>query len=535
MKKSVKALLVIMAMAGIAVLGLGAYKLVEQRKNAEWEEERVARVLEVDESTTQIRDEIASLSKEEIEEYISEKVYIEDENSEEDAQEVDLVDPWADNSEEDIEHQDETLSENDIDGAQADWESGTSAENVSRVADLGFEAVNDAFSLSQNDLDDSLSENSLSDNSLSDNSLSENSLSDNSLSQNTLSGNSLDTLSGNTLTLKYRQKFRTSCEETALWATSDQEVIDGSNIDFSSIKIACLGDSVTAGSNMDDEPDYQDYTYPTRLGEILNAESVTNLGIGGSSLGRYWDQAFCDRYNEIPEDTDLIIVMGGYNDGYCLHEDMVGNIDDREPKTLYGDVNDLFKGLKEDYPEAEVIVVTPLPNLLHDVLRKERPELLPQTVIIDCLKELADEYEYQVIDDYNSNFFDSHDADIVEDYIPDSVHPNKEGYDLLAKHIAAEIIRMKDDTAAIDDEDSDTSKDDAVTDSEADSENDESEASQESDEDDDAKESDNPDRLNNEDEKNPEEEDSQALEDDESSDDSDTETDSSERKVYARD
>lgn len=478
-----------MAMAGIGAIGFSAYKIVQQKMDEKWEEERVARVLEVEESTNELRETIASLSKEDVEKFIESNVNLEiteEEQKEldeiENLSEEELVDPWAgtmdgssgptdgrtrvndeqdganapqsENNEQDLENvpegeNDEQNGENVPEGEnsknatnqedssdEGDWESGSSKENVNRVADLGYDAVNQY-----------LSSNSLSDNSLSDNSLSDNSLSDNSLSANTLSGNSIDgsTVSGNSLSLKYRQKFRTSGEETELWTVADQEILDNMKIDFSNIKIACIGDSVTAGSNMDDEPDYQNYTYPTRLREALNAESVTNLGIGGSSLGRYWDQAFCDRYQEIPEDTDLIIVMGGYNDGYCLHEDMVGNLEDREPKTLYGDVNDLFKGLKEDYPNAEVIVVTPLPNLLHDVLRSERPELLPQTVIIDCLKELANEYDYQVIDDYNSNFLDSHDPDIVADYIPDSVHPNAEGYDLLAKHIAAEIVRLKED------------------------------------------------------------------------------------------
>ncbi|MCR4989918.1 MAG: hypothetical protein K6A38_03545 [Lachnospiraceae bacterium] len=251
------------------------------------------------------------------------------------------------------------------------------------------------------------------------------------------------------VSLKERQSFRSSEEETQLWIEADNVVLENTKRDYSGLKIACLGDSITEATNLDDLDNYEQYSYPTRLKEVLGAESVVNLGIGGSSLGRYWDQAFCERYTEIPEDTDIIFIMGGDNDGYCLTEDLVGSLEDRSPRTLYGDVDELMRGLKENYPDAKVVFMTPMPNLLHDVLRKERPWLLSQTVVVNCIKELAEEYEFDVIDLYNSNFFDSHDAEIVADYIPDSVHPNEEGYEILARHIAAELIRIEDHKDAV--------------------------------------------------------------------------------------
>ena len=54
---------------------------------------------------------------------------------------------------------------------------------------------------------------------------------------------------------------------------------------------------------------------------------------------------------------------------------------------------------------------------------------------------LSAAYDFQVIDLYNSNILDSHDANIVADYIPDGVHANKAGYRILAEHIAAELVR----------------------------------------------------------------------------------------------
>ena len=294
---------------------------------------------------------------------------------------------------------------------------------------------------------------------LSGNSLSERDLSGNDLSGNTLSGNDL---SGNDiigeepaegeevpgedalkeLTLAQRRRIRGSYEETILQSRQDRKTIAQATVDLSGLKIACLGDSITEAANLSSMEDYKQYSYPTKLGEILGTQNVTNLGIGGSSIGRYWDHAFVDRYQEIPADTDLIIVMGGTNDGFCLTNEDLGTFEERRERTFIGDLDELMRGLKENYPEAKIIFATPLPNVLHDMLRKERDYLLPQAVLAEDIKVLAAEYDYPVIDLYNSNILDSHDAAVIYNYMPDGVHCNEQGYELLAEHFAAELLRM---------------------------------------------------------------------------------------------
>lgn len=72
---------------------------------------------------------------------------------------------------------------------------------------------------------------------------------------------------------------------------------------------------------------------------------------------------------------------------------------------------------------------------------RERPYLLPQKNLADVILTLSAAYDFQVIDLYNSNMLDSHDANIVADYMPDGVHANRAGYRILAEHIAAELAR----------------------------------------------------------------------------------------------
>ena len=259
----------------------------------------------------------------------------------------------------------------------------------------------------------------------------------------TVSGNTTvsenSTVSGNTL--EERRQIRSSLEETLLANREDRLYLEQSLPDFSGKKIACLGDSITAAANLEDQENYPDCSYPSVLKDILGVEEVYNLGIGGSSIGRYWADAFVDRYEEIPSDTDIILVMGGTNDGFCLSEKELGTLEERKSWTLCGDLDELMRGLRENYPDAEIYFITPLPNILQDYLMRERDYLLPQKRLVNVMLELSEEYGFTVIDLYNSNILDSHDVDILTDYVPDGVHPNENGYQILAEHIAAELAR----------------------------------------------------------------------------------------------
>ncbi len=318
--------------------------------------------------------------------------------------------------------------------------------NMAGVSENRVSVSGNMASVSENRMSVSGNMTSVSDNSLSvsgNGAVSENT----TISGNgTLSGNMLDLLPklemiSPAVTLAQRRQIRSSLEETLLVNWEDQACLEERCVDFSGKKIACLGDSITAAANLEGEAGYLSYSYPAVLKELLGAEEVYNLGIGGSSIGRYWSDAFVERYKQIPEDTDIIIVMGGTNDGFCLSEKEFGNFTERRPWTFCGDLDELMRGLKENYPDADIFFVTPLPNILQDYLMRERTYLLPQKNVANVILTLSAAYDIKVIDLYNSNILDSHDADVVADYMPDGVHANKAGYRILAEHIAAELVR----------------------------------------------------------------------------------------------
>lgn len=305
----------------------------------------------------------------------------------------------------------------------------------------------------------SSSDSTVSGSSMSGNTVSGSSTSGNSVSGSSASGNSVsdsdiiahmgrntakleDPFDRKHYTLSQRQAVRSSHKETLLANELDKQTISGNNIDFSDIKITCLGDSITQAVNLDNLDNYQELAYPHILQETLDARKVYNLGIGGSSIGRYWADAFVDRYQKIPEDSDIILVMGGTNDEFCASLVEFGNPAERKRRTFWGDLDELMDGLKTDYPNAEVIFMTPLPNSLQDYLKIQHPYLIPQDKFADVIKELADEHGMEVIDLYNSNILDGHDKDNVLHFMPDGVHPNADGYEILGEHVAADLIRI---------------------------------------------------------------------------------------------
>lgn len=438
-----KVLLMLIAMVAIMLIAVGIDKGYDYYQDVKWEKERVAAYEEAKADVEAMQSTIATLS-EDPDALIA---YIEE-------NELNYVEVDAENAF-------ESASGNDADSSSSvSMSEGSISDNASEVSQGGDGSVSDnsvsgeGGSVSGNELaEGSVSDNSVSGNSVSDNSVSDNSVSDNSVSGNSVSGNSVSdnniieeqpAVSANT---SKEKKLCASYEETMQINKADKQMIAQNSIDFSGMKIACLGDSITEAANLTDEEGYEQMTYPYQLSQLLGAREVVNLGIGGSSIGRYWDQAFVDRYQEIPQDTDLIIIMGGTNDGFCASEEELGSLEEREARTFAGDLDELLRGLKENYPDAEIVLVSPLSNVLHDMLRKEREHLLPQSAFVAIMKELAAEYDVHFIDLYHSNLLDTHDAAIIHNFMPDGVHGNAAGYKILAEHMAAEIIGLYEEMA----------------------------------------------------------------------------------------
>ena len=74
-------------------------------------------------------------------------------------------------------------------------------------------------------------------------------------------------------------------------------------VDFSQVKMACLGDSITLGARVNNP-------FPSLLKDELGLKSCYNYGVSGAEIS-YSDAytSFCDNYLDMPKKLDIIMVM----------------------------------------------------------------------------------------------------------------------------------------------------------------------------------------------------------------------------------
>jgi lysophospholipase L1-like esterase len=198
-------------------------------------------------------------------------------------------------------------------------------------------------------------------------------------------------------------------------------------------KITCIGDSITYGNGGSLKEDGTRVSYCDYL-EGYTKEDVINLGIGGAPIGDYWDDSsLILRWEEIPEDSDIILVFAGTND-YFIGE--YGDIDEKEEKTFCGDAYTLLEDIKGKYTDSDIYVVLTYQNEAQYWNGYKENDF---GKYMNTLKMFAMELDLNVIDLTNTDFLNSNDAMVKKELIPDSVHPNDKGNEILANMLAANM------------------------------------------------------------------------------------------------
>lgn len=251
--------------------------------------------------------------------------------------------------------------------------------------------------------------------------------------------------------LEEKELERSSYEETLAVNAFDKKVIENSTIDFSDVKITILGDSLTVGSNLD-EDERESSSYPAILQEILKCKEIVNLGIGGSTICSLGDNSMVERWGDIPKDSDIIIVFGGSND--CLFENKwdYGELEYehriKDETTFCEDLDILLSKIEWVYKDhneenyCKLICINPPSTILNDAVYAIDPgNMVQQKEFAKAINQIASEYSFEVIDFYNNNILNTHDRDVNEQFMPDGIHGNAEGYRIMAEHIASQIIQ----------------------------------------------------------------------------------------------
>ena len=205
-------------------------------------------------------------------------------------------------------------------------------------------------------------------------------------------------------------------------------------MNLNGLKINFLGDSITEGHGCSSVEKQFTSLVAAQTGAVTRC-----YGIGGTRIARQskpsdWprhDLDFPSRVAEMDPDADLIVVFGGTND-FGHGDAPFGDFADRTVDTFCGALHVLYTALLEKYPEATIMVMTPLhrateaiPNMHGKVLKD----------YVDMIRRTAEHYSLPVLDLYAVSGMQPAVPVMKEKYMPDGLHPNDAGHVLLTNRI----------------------------------------------------------------------------------------------------
>lgn len=201
------------------------------------------------------------------------------------------------------------------------------------------------------------------------------------------------------------------------------------------LKVNFLGDSITQGCGCSD---FETTCFVSKM-RLDYGVIARNYGIGGTRIAKqkapsaipHHDLDFCGRFAEMDDDADVIVVFGGTND-FGHGDAEFGTMQDSTSDTFYGALHTLYRGLIEKYPASTIVILTPLHRLGET---NSRGLTLKQYV--EAIREVAEFYSLPILDLYASAGLQPSIPVIKATYMPDGLHPNDAGYQLLTNKLAA--------------------------------------------------------------------------------------------------
>ena len=199
-------------------------------------------------------------------------------------------------------------------------------------------------------------------------------------------------------------------------------------------KINFLGDSITEGCGAS----APELGFVDVMKHRFGLAEARNYGIGGTRIARQqvpsdwtrFDQDFCSRYEKMDPDADVIVVFGGTND-HGHGDAAFGCEADRTPDTFRSACHVLFAGLLKTFPQAKIIVVTPLHRAEEGPKNGNGPTL---TDYVQVIRETAAQYSLPVLDLFETSAINASTLSVLTD---DGLHPNDQGHAVLAEEIGA--------------------------------------------------------------------------------------------------
>lgn len=191
------------------------------------------------------------------------------------------------------------------------------------------------------------------------------------------------------------------------------------------IKVACIGDSITEGDVGGGVNSA--VSYPSQLQNLLGeGYEIRNFGKCGFSVSKnamnsYWTLEEFKTSQEYQ--PDIIIMMLGTNDVWCENWK---NVKD-EFEDDYTEFINLYKGLAS----KPTIYLTKVCG----VYGEDRAEL-PR--VNACIQKIAEHTQSRLADMFT--WTDQLSAQEKAQYFPDTLHPNAEGYTIMARQFKEQIF-----------------------------------------------------------------------------------------------
>lgn len=206
-------------------------------------------------------------------------------------------------------------------------------------------------------------------------------------------------------------------------------------------KINFLGDSITAGVGVSDI----ERVYWKRLERECSLALARGYGVSGTRFASQtlpsreptYDMDFYTRAMDMDPDADIVAVFGGTND-FGHGDAPIGTMEDRDGFSFYGACHRLFALLIEKYPQAVIIIMTPLHRLNEDDPMgdgiKPRPTA-PLSRYREIIIEVARYYSLPVLDLYSVSGIQPRLESSRQRLCPDGLHPNDEGHRLICERL----------------------------------------------------------------------------------------------------
>lgn len=216
-------------------------------------------------------------------------------------------------------------------------------------------------------------------------------------------------------------------------------------MNLNGLKINFLGDSITQG---DVGPTGREFAYHALLKAECGLAEARNYGINGTTLANrqgtpeneeqefLFSHSFCQRFQEMDDDADAVVVFGGTND-HSAGEAPLGTFEDRTPDTFYGACHYLFRGLLLKYLGKPVVVMTALHRDKELCLKGFHRTFDTGTLkdYVEIVREVAEYYGIPVLDLFAISSIQPEIPEHKQMYMPDGIHPNNAGHAIIARKL----------------------------------------------------------------------------------------------------